>query len=1010
MREKIDQLFHRRCMKPSVRFCLVFALFSGLDVCAQSPVPNVLFILTDDIGTGDYSAYDNLDGLGVTSKVPTPNIDQLAQEGMRFTQAHSVASLCAPTRAGTLTGSNLWNVNTRWGMGGTVFKPGQKGVGDIMQDAGYRTAFLGKMHLGGTFYDKNNPGQTTGAGWSNVNSIDFDTPIQDGLQERGFHYSLGLNAGIQGGPYFFFENGSPVQMNTLGNATPITNANYSTQVRQWSNGTYNGGQTVIPAGGWGSTDFNTMHVPQQMAQNAVNFFSDSVSNHAASPFFMYYSTVGVHTPHVPHTQLAVDLNGDGDTNDANETTSLDGYDGSGPAPDNLGTNRMRMVNTVDAELGMLRSYLEATDDPRNPGHKLIDNTMIVLTSDNGGHSWGVGEQIPADWTTYEHDGSGGLRDRKGSIYEGGHRVPFIVKWKDRVQENVARDQLVGTQDLMATMASVANQSLLDQARDSFNLMPVLLGKQDDADPVRDHLIVEHIGGQGSPKGNAYYEGRWKLMVNRTNLTNPAILGFYDLSADPAEASDLSGSSDPEIQARLSAMYANYLERRNSPRTAPVFVARGDTVGVADVSPYNDVTVEGTLTGNGQINGNFNVNDGAIVDIVGDGSNVSFVSLAPTQDTNIKDDAPTTNFNSQRLAIGTTGAGAARALLEFDLAGAPIPAGGVVQAAELVLTVNFSQGTGTQSHTVELYELAADFSETEATWNNATSSNSWAAPGGDLGALLEAIPNYNPPAQGSGDTLSFSGGAFAADVLANLSDSSYSLLLKLDDAAEASGVLGSVWFNSKDLGSPVPQLVLEVFAPASRELYVAGDYVQRSGSRLEIDLGPGIEAGLHYDRLSVEGDVSILGGSLALALDPNFVPALGDVFGILDFTELNGAFEDIDLPVLPAPLTWGLKDLYVDGELRVIATADFDEDGDVDRDDLSGWEMNYGMGGANHGDGDANDDGRVDAADFMIWQRQVGLGVSSQTAAVAAVPEPSAIVSCVTLLSCMLMGRRRPSLH
>ncbi|MCG8448667.1 MAG: sulfatase-like hydrolase/transferase [Pirellulales bacterium] len=965
----------------------------------QSPAPNVIFILTDDIGTGDFSTYDNLDGVGVTAKTPTPNIDQLAREGMRFTQAHSVASLCAPTRAGTLTGSNLWHANIRWGMGGTVFKPGQKGIGDIMQNAGYRTAFLGKMHLGGTFYNKNNPGQTVGSGWSNVNSIDFDTPIKDGLQEHGFHYSLGLNAGIQGGPYFYFENGSPVQMDTSGNATPITNATYTTQVQQWSNGTYNGGQTVISAGGWGSTDFNTMHVPQQMAQNAVNFMADNVTNHASNPFFMYYATVGVHTPHVPHTQMKVDLNGDGDTVDANETTAVDGYDGSGPAPDDLGTNRMQMVNTIDAELGMLRSYLEATDDPRNPGHKLIDNTMIILTSDNGGHGWGAGEAIPTDWTTYEHDGSGGLRDRKGSIYEGGHRVPMIVKWKDRVEEDVARDQLIGTHDVMATMAGLANQSLVDQAKDSFNLMPVLLGQRDDSDPVRDHMIIEHISGQGQPKGNAYYEDRWKLMVNRTNLSNPAILGFYDLATDPTEGVDLSTSSDPAIQARISEMYANYLQRRNSARTAPVFVAKGDTIDVNTVAAYNDVTVEGTLAGNGQINGDLDANDGSTIQIIGSGSpTISFITLTPSQDTNIKAGSPGTNYNSQRLAIGATGAGAARSLVEFDLAGAPIPAGGAVQGAELVLTVGFSQGSGPQSHTVELYKLATDFSETTATWNQADSGNTWTTPGGDLGTLLDTIPNYNPPGQGSGDTLNFLGATFESDVLASLNDTAYSLLVKLDSAAEASSVLGSVWANSKDLGSPKPRLVLEVLAPGTRRLTVLGDYTQRVGSTLEIDLGAGTTAGADYDLLSVTGNVVLLGGDLSVSLDDGYTPVLGDTFDILDFASLTGAFDTVDLPALTGNLGWGLKDLLTTGEIRVVAGGDFDENGMVDDDDLALWTSGYGkLSGATRLDGDADGNGAVDGRDFLIWQRTHGTISPIATQSMVAVPEPSTWTMLLAIL-------------
>ncbi len=980
------------------RFLLILGMVCWCAAVASGQSPNVIFIITDDVGTGDFSAYDNLDGLGVSSKISTPNVDWLAAEGMRFTHAHSVASLCAPTRAGTMTGSNLWHANTRWGMGGTVFRSGQIGAGDLMQNAGYRTAFLGKMHLGGTFYDKNSPGQTTGHNWSNVNAIDFDTPIRDGLQEHGFDYSLGLNAGIQGGPYFFFENGRPVQMDTSGNSTAITNATYATQVRQWSGGTYNGGETVIQSGGWGSTDFNTMHVPQQMAQNAVDFMADNVSNHSADPFFMYYATVGVHTPHVPDMQLEVDLNGDGDALDAGEITAIDGYDGSGPAPDDLGTDRMGMVSTIDAELGVLRAYLEATDDPRNPGHKLIDNTMIIFTSDNGGHGWGVSESEPDDWTIYEHDGSSGLRDRKGSIYEGGHRVPFIVKWEGHVEEGAVRDQLIGTHDVMATLAGLTDQSLTDQAKDSFNMMPVLVGAQDDSDPVRDHMIIEHISGQGNPRGNAYYEGRWKLMVNRTNTTSPAILGFYDLSTDPAEATDLSTSTDPAVVERRNAMYANYLERRNAARSAPVFISSGDAADTAVLAAYTHVITEGHVSGDGLIHGDLQANSGSVIEVTATGgATTQYVTINPTQDVYIKAGDPDTNFNAQRLALGTTNMGVGRVLLDFDLTDAVIPAGGTIEGVELILTVGFSQGSGPQDHTVGLHRLDAAFVDSEATWNLASAGAAWSTAGGDFSALLDSIAGIDLSSLGSGDTLIFSGATFEADVLANLSQTSYRLLMKTDDVNEASGVLGSAWSNSMNLGSPVPQLVFEVNTPADRQMDVAGDFYGRDGSVLDVELG-----GLDHDVLAVTGDAVLLGGGLDVGLDVGVTPALGESFDVLTSDALTGTFDHAQVNIAPLADVGGkevaLAVLYVDNgtdgnadldNVRVMTTyrGDANGDGNVNPTDLAALTLNWLGTDAMWQGGDFNYDGVVNPTDLaaltLNW-------LESIPTAPATVPEPTSL--------------------
>ncbi len=972
------------------------ALAVGLCCSSASaqPAPNVIVVLTDDMGPGDFGAFDHTDGLGVTSKVPTPNIDRLAAEGMRFTHAHATSSLCAPTRAGTLAGGNTWRTSLekgQWGMGPSAFVSGQQTMGDVMQAGGYRTAFLGKQHLGGEFYERGS-NNTIGSTWANAGSIDYERPIKNGMLVHGFDYALALQRGIQGGPYFYFEDDKPVQMDAAGHATPITNAAYASQVRQWNQGTYNGGETVISKSDWGSTDWNTMHVPQQMAQNAVDFMRDSVTSHASEPFFMYYASVAAHVPHVPGVNMAVDVNGDGDTADPGETVAIDGYDGTGPAPDDLGTYKMRMINTSDAEVGAMLAYLDQADDPRNPGHKLIDNTVIVFTADNGGLAWDEGATPPEDWTTYGHDPSGGLRDAKGSIYEGGHRVPFVVRWAGQVEAGAARDQLVATHDIMGTLAAMTGQTLVDQALDSYNMMPVLLGEQGDGDPVRDHLIVQHNAGQGTPQGNVLYDGEWKLMVGWSSATNPSIRGLYNLAADPTETNNLQNSADPEVQARLSAMYSEYLVRRNAERSAPVFVVTGDTVDVATAGAYGHVTLAGTLEGSGAIAGDLKTNAGGVVRI-GGGSGSGVLQLAPSQDTNIKAGLPDTNYNNQRLAIGTTdsGTGPARALLMFDLANAPIPDGAVVLNAELTLTVQFHQGSGVQSHTMELHRLVEGFVETEATWNHASASTAWTTAGGELGALLETIPNFNTTAYNAGDAFGFDGAVFVADLMANLDNDAYGLLVKLDASAEASGVMGSVWANSNQLGAPKPVLALTLSVP-TRLLSVQGDYHQRAGSTLEVDLGAGGGAGVDHDQLVVNGEARLAGGGLAIGFDAGFTPALGDAFVVLTSGGLSGAFDNADVSGATLDATAALAVLYEGDDVRLYATyrGDANGDGAVSLADLNALGVNFGATGATWQQGDFNYDGAVSLVDLNALGVNYGQSVAAAVAQ-PAVPEPASLV-------------------
>jgi hypothetical protein len=210
-----------------------------------------------------------------------------------------------------------------------------------------------------------------------------------------------------------------------------------------------------------------------------------------------------------------------------------------------------MIYEIDVALSRL---MEACEE-----RGLINNTLIIFTSDNGG--------IP-DEIHFGHDAVGGLKGQKPDIWEGGHRVPFVAKWGDGTLERsvippgTTSNQLIGVHDLAATLAELAGKSLLlDQARDSFNFLPVLLGQGTDAEPVRDHLLME-AGYPPSPNRSSIRVGQWKLILDEINN----VLGLYNLADDLAETNNLM--DDPSQAERIELMRNRFFELRWSDRTAP----------------------------------------------------------------------------------------------------------------------------------------------------------------------------------------------------------------------------------------------------------------------------------------------------------------------------------------------------------------------------------------------------------------------------------------------------------
>ncbi|MDR2116298.1 MAG: sulfatase-like hydrolase/transferase [Planctomycetaceae bacterium] len=407
--------------------------------------PNILLIHTDDVGWGDYSIYNS------ESKIKTPEIDHLAQTGIRFTNAHTPAALCAPTRYAILTGNYPWRGRYAGGDWNwhtdTQFLSGQKTFGHFLQQAGYRTAMFGKANLG-LVYEKMIDDKTP----------DFSSKLAEGPVQWGFDYSYIIPRGHQSFPYAFYENNILV-----GDPKNVV---------QLKAGTLKG-DSVVTADGPGYSDWNSADVGRTLTEKATAFIDDVLAKNKAEgkhhPFLIHFNTDGAHTPHTPSDVLfGKKLKG--------ETI----------------TPQTDMILETEIITGQLVKVLKE----RN----LYANTIIIVTSDNGGIPAGKLEK-------FGHDAVGGLRGNKSTIWEGGTRVPFIIHWGDdtingsKIKPGTVTNQVVGTHDLATTFAEIAGvEPGEDQALDSVSFLPVLLGKQSEDKPIRESLLVQSSPGRDTTEG------------------------------------------------------------------------------------------------------------------------------------------------------------------------------------------------------------------------------------------------------------------------------------------------------------------------------------------------------------------------------------------------------------------------------------------------------------------------------------------------------------------------------
>lgn len=469
----------------------IFALLLlPLALCAaDARKPNILIILADDLGYGDVHANNPTRG-----KIPTPHLDKLAAEGMRFTDGHSSSGVCSPSRYALLTGRYHWRTRLQTGIvplwGAPLIAPERMTIGTLAKQHGYRTAAIGKWHLGwdwpiaqedrklfggGREADTSPASEVHRAAWTKV----FSQPIPGGPTSRGFDAYFGTDV-PNCPPYCFIENDR-----TVGTPSVFLPKEF-----------FRNHLATLP--GPALPDWKLEQILPALTERACRFITESSAR--KEPFLLYLPLT------TPHTPLAVNAEWKGKSGLNNAAADL--------------------IMETDAAVGQVLAALEASGAAKD--------TLVLFTSDNGFASY-VGAK---DLEKQGHFPSGPLRDYKTSVYEGGHRVAFIARWPGQVAAGTTCDQLVHQADIIATVAEILQTKLpANAAEDSFSFLPLLKGS---SAPTRAHAVSCALGGTPGLR-----LGNWKYIP-----TQPAEL--YDLAADLGETKNLA-AEQPERVAELKAL-------------------------------------------------------------------------------------------------------------------------------------------------------------------------------------------------------------------------------------------------------------------------------------------------------------------------------------------------------------------------------------------------------------------------------------------------------------------------
>lgn len=456
-------------------FLIVFGISCPVIAQDETATPNIVFILADDFGYGSLNSYG-----ADTELLRTPHIDRIADQGMRFTNASTPASICTPTRYGFLTGRYSWRSSLKYGvthpLGDLLPDPERTTVADWLKERGYHTAAIGKWHLGyGLGLDQD--------------PLAFTRKLSPGPLDLGFDYHFGIPQNHDDMLGVYIENDQIYGLR-------------SDRVQAYSRSFY--GQRYL---GYDAPQRINEEVMEVLTEKSVDWIRKQKSD---VPFFLYFAPVAVHHPSTPSARMR-------------------GMSDCGPYGD--------FIQDLDMSVGRIIETLEYMN--------LMDNTLIIFTSDNGGDipgaNWPKAPERQAQDLGLKINGD--LRGDKHSIWQGGCNVPFIVSWPGIVEEGSVSDEMVSLLDVFATVCDVTDGKLpasKDVAPDSYSFLPVLLGKSNPGH--RSSMVTTDANGM-----HALREGNWKYIDDTppegmTGDRLERISGFeaqlYDLDKDPGETTNL----------------------------------------------------------------------------------------------------------------------------------------------------------------------------------------------------------------------------------------------------------------------------------------------------------------------------------------------------------------------------------------------------------------------------------------------------------------------------------------
>ncbi|WP_139957652.1 sulfatase family protein [Flavicella sediminum] len=467
----------------------------------NSKKPNIIYILADDMGPGDVMLYNK------DSKFPTPNIDRIGREGVKFMDAHTSSGVCTPTRYGILTGRYSWRTSTlkKGVLGGHskhLIPADRTTLASLLQKEGYKTACVGKWHLGMDWEFL----QASNSTRIKANNVNMHTPIKNGPNANGFDYYYGISASLNMNPHVFIKNDKAQgTFEYLKDQDALAKRGY-----------------IGAKPGWSAKEFEQDQVLPTFTKKTCEWIRENKDE----PFFVYMPLNSPHSPIVPSKNF---LNKSG-LNDHGD-----------------------FCMETDWAIGQVLKTLDEL--------KIADNTIVVFTSDNG-TSPKAGFPVMAK---KGHHSSWIYRGMKGTNWEGGHRMPFLVRWPNKVKAGQVSDQLICTTDMMATCAELLGINLTDnEGEDSVSFLPALQSK-----PIKN--IAERAVVHHSDKGifSVRY-GKWKLMFDNSggsNRTDPrkdeaikdnASILLFDMDNDATEDVNLA-SKFPEIVEKLKKKLAEVIK-------------------------------------------------------------------------------------------------------------------------------------------------------------------------------------------------------------------------------------------------------------------------------------------------------------------------------------------------------------------------------------------------------------------------------------------------------------------